>query len=72
VFQEKSALQQETVDYMIKAKFDDPAKYKITRQNHISEFKLKLSSLVNQYLDKIVIFDAEKLRAEQEKNEVRQ
>lgn len=64
-------LQQETVEYMIKAKFDNPTNFAVTRQNQLSEYKLKLSSLVNQYLEKNVIFETEKMQAEQEKNEVR-
>lgn len=67
--QEKQILQQDTVELMLKAKLDASKDVETTRHNITSEFKLRLSSLANTYLEVKATFDEETMQNEQDKNE---
>jgi len=66
---EKKSLQQDTVELMLKAKLDASKDVETTRLNITSEFKLRLSALVNQYLETKATYDEETMQKEQDKNE---
>lgn len=63
-------MQQDTVALMMRAKLDASTDVETTPQNIMSEFKLKLSSLVNTYIEVKAIHDKETMQNEQDKNEV--
>jgi hypothetical protein len=68
--QEKRALQQDTVELMLKAKLHASRDVENIRHNITSEYRLKLSALVNQYLDRKAALDADTTQKKQEKTEV--
>jgi len=57
--QQKYQLIQETVDYMLKAKYNSPADVKVTQNGQKSEYQLRMSALCHCYKDIENEYDAE-------------
>ena len=58
-------MQQDTLELMLKVQLDAP-----NTLNILSEYRLRLSALVNQYLETKASYDDESTQTEQDKNEV--